>query len=78
MALHTEGRFNVVEDFDGLHIVPTYRVMSGGAVIMCTAKLMACGVFVATYVSQLVAGKDTESAKATAFSAMQPDTQAAS
>ncbi len=72
MALRTEGVFNVVEDLDGLHIVPSYRAMPGGAVILCTSSLMACGVFAATYVSQIVAGKDAGSAKATALSVMQP------
>ena len=71
MALERDRVYQVVEDFDGLHIVPTYRVITGGTVLLQGFSLLACAVFSATYITQITAGRDTRSAIETAMSAMQ-------
>ena len=71
MPLELDRLYQVVEDFDGLHIVPTYRVISNGTVLLQGFSLMSCAVFAATYISQLAAGKDSHTSIETALSTMQ-------
>jgi hypothetical protein len=71
VPLEPDRLYQVVEDFDGLHIVPTYRVISDGTVLLQGFSLLSCAVFAATYISQLAAGKHSRTAIETALSAMQ-------
>ena len=67
MALDPQRHYSVVEDFDGLHIVPTYRVIRGGETLLCSASLAACGNFVAAYLAHIAAGEDAHKACAAAL-----------
>jgi hypothetical protein len=55
-ALDPQRRYSVVQDFDGLHIVPTYRIIRRGETLLCGASLLDCGNFVAAYVAKIAAG----------------------
>lgn len=67
MALDPQRHYSVVEDFDGLHIVPTYRVIRGGERLLFNAGLVACGNFVAAYLERIAAGQDARSASTLAL-----------
>jgi hypothetical protein len=49
--------YSVVEDSDGLHIVPPYRFIRGGKTLLSCASLAACGEFVAAHLAQIPAGE---------------------
>jgi hypothetical protein len=54
-ALDPQRRYSVVQDFDGLHIVPTYRIIQHGETLLCGASLLECGDFVAAYLAKSAA-----------------------
>jgi hypothetical protein len=55
MRFDPRRRYSVIEDFDGLHIVPTYRVIQRGETLLCSASLVECGNFVAAYLARIAA-----------------------
>ena len=56
MAFDPRRRYSVIEDFDGLHIVPMYRVIRRGETLLLSASLLECGNFVAAYLREIAAG----------------------
>jgi len=67
VALDPKRHYSVVEDLDGLHIIPTYRVIPRGATLLWSASLLPCGNFVATYLAQIASGVDSRKACAAAL-----------
>jgi len=67
MAFDPQRHYSVVEDFDGLHVVPMYRVIRASETLLCNASLAACGAFVAAYLAQIAAGRDPHKACAAAL-----------
>ena len=57
MAFDPRRRYSVIEDFDGLHVIPTYRVIRRGETLLCSASLRECGDFVAAYLAKIAAGE---------------------
>jgi hypothetical protein len=55
-AFDPRRRYNVIEDFDGLHVVPMYRVIQRGETLLLSASLLECGHFVAAYLGKIAAG----------------------
>jgi hypothetical protein len=76
MAYNLQGAYNVVEDFDGLHIVPSYRILEGGEILLCTAPLRSCAVFVGTYIRQIAAGQTRGAARSAGLLALERPLQA--
>ena len=66
-----QHHYSVVEDFDGLHIIPTYRVIRRGETLLCSAELAACGHFAAAYLTQIAARRDARTAAAMALAAIE-------
>jgi hypothetical protein len=58
MKFDPERHYSVVEDYDGLHVVPTYHVIRRGETLLFCASLVACGNFVAAYLAKIAAGHD--------------------
>lgn len=71
MAFDPQRHYSVVEDFDGLHVIPTYRVIRHGETLLCSADLAACGHFVAAYLAQIAARRDARTAAAMALAAIE-------
>ena len=67
MAFDPQRHYSVVEDFDGLHVVPMYRVIRRSETLLCNASLAACGHFVAANLEQIAAGEDPRKACAAAL-----------
>lgn len=67
MTFDPQRHYRVVEDFDGLHIVPTYRVIRGGETLLFNAGLVVCGNFVAAYLGRIAAGQDARTASTMAL-----------
>ena len=59
-AFDPRRRYIVIEDFDGLHVVPTCRVIRRGETLLCSAGLADCGWFVAAYLVEIGAGNVAE------------------
>jgi hypothetical protein len=55
-AFHPRRRYSVIEDFDGLHVVPTLSVIRRGETLVWSASLAECGEFVAAYLAEIAAG----------------------
>jgi hypothetical protein len=55
MAFDPRRRYSVIQDYDGLHVVPTYRVIQRGETLLCSASLVECGKFVADYLAKIAA-----------------------
>lgn len=56
MAFDPRRRYSVIEDFDGLHVVPMYRVIRRGETLLLSGSLLECGNFVAAYLGKIAAG----------------------
>lgn len=67
MAFDPQHHYSVVEDLDGLHVIPTYRVIPRGATLLWSASLLSCGNFVATYLARIASGEDPRKACAAAL-----------
>lgn len=67
MAFDPQRHYSVVEDFDGLHVIPMYRVIRRSETLLCSASLAACGNFVAAYLARIAAGEDPRKACAAAL-----------
>lgn len=53
MGFDPRRRYSVIKDFDGLHVVPTYRVIHRGETLLSSATLLECGNFVAAYLAKI-------------------------
>jgi hypothetical protein len=62
MAFDPQHHYSVVEDFDGLHVIPMYRVIRRSETLLCNASLASCGAFVAAYLEQIASGQDPRKA----------------
>ena len=71
MAFDPQRHYSVVEDFDGLHVIPTYRVIRRGETLLCSASLAACGRFIDAYLTAIAAGHDARAAAAAALAAVE-------
>jgi hypothetical protein len=68
MSFDPQRLYSVIEDSDGLHVVPMYRIITGGNTLLCSFSLISCGVFVAAYLTEISAGKDAHDAREIAMS----------
>ena len=76
MTIDAKRLFNVVEDRDALHIVPCYRIVSGGKPLLQGMPLATCSRYAAEYLANVAQGKDTRFAQSMALSAIQRERQA--